>query len=352
MSRVHFIPKPTSATTTETTPMQQALAPIAAAITPIQPTEPVTAAFTEILGESIPTVRSAILQSFVSSLNLQLVTRAREAIRERNKPRDQRQAEDDNTPSIDQRNEADDQLGDNGSCYGGEHVDDPQFAGGYRRGELSYDEANANYAGNRLAMPAAEIVKRLGIIRAFCLQEQEALRSNNVVPFVPRPLQESVDWLLSQLPVNVKPSDPAILVAMELTGMSAEECVAVRSAGHASERAELEAMAPEMIAMGNDATTHYKPDAQACEEAFDSLPAHIKVNLFISALNGCVSCYASAFKKVVMRGNVIAAGDMPIAKSLYKRGLVTLNQMSAKHVGELTEFMERGGSIKELKPLS
>ena len=352
--RVHFI------NNTENT-MQHAFADIPsedlAAVTAPKPKEvPLTAAFTEILSEPIASVRGGILASFTSSLNLQLVSRCREAIRQRGKERDER-AEEEGTPGIDQRNEADDAAGQNAGCYGGEHVINPQFEGrgvtnwnkGYRRNDVELDEANGAYAGNPVPMSAAKIAQQLGIIRAYCHIQQEKLRTNNLVPFVPRPLTESIEWLRSQLPTDSKPTDPAILVAMQLTGMSAEQCVAVRNAGHASERAELEAMASEMVALGDLLTSAYEPDERAVEEALESLPPQIKVNLFISALNGCVSTYNNAFKKVVMRGNAAAAGDMTIAKSLYQRGHRTLAQMCNKHAADLAEFESRGGMLKELK---
>lgn len=294
---------------------------------------PLTVALTELLSEETKTVRYSLLSSFVSSLNLQLVTRCREAIREQVRERNDRKADDDATPSIDERNEAEDAAGINAGCYGAGDV----------------DEANANYAGNRLPMKASQVVQRLGIIRAYCHEQQEAIRSNNVIPFVPRPLSESIDWLRSQLPTSTLPTHPAVLVAMQLTGMTAEQCVAVRNAGHASERAELEAMAKEMELMGESATDKFKPDAIAVEEAFDSLPPQIKANVYISAINACVSCYNSAFKKVVMRGDAAAAGDMVIAKSLYERGLTTLKQLCLKHAAELGEFEARGGLLKEIK---
>lgn len=345
--RTFFIPKETQ--------MSQALESIANDIdtTPKPAPVPLTAALTEILAEPITSMRGGILASFTSSLNLQLVTRCREAIRQRAREHTD-QVE---VPTLDERNEADDAAGANSGCYGGEKINDPQFEGrgstnwnkGYRRGDTTVDEANAAYAGNPLPMSAAQVAQRLGIIRSFCHIQQESLRTNNIVPFVPRPLTESVDWLLTQLPVNSKPTDPAVLVAMELTGMSAEQCVAVRNAGHASERAELEAMAPEMVALGELLTSAYKPDAQVVEEAFDSLPPQIMVNIYISAINACVSSYNNSFKRVVMRGDAAAAGDMVIAKSLYTRGLTTLSNICTKHAAELSEFESRGGMLKEVK---
>jgi hypothetical protein len=321
--RTFFIPKETQ--------MSQALESIANDIdtTPKAPPTPLTAALTEILAEPITSVRGGILASFTSSLNLQLVTRCREAIRQRAREHTN-QVE---VPTLDERNEADDAAGANSGCY--------------EKGTI--DEANAAYAGNPLPMSAAQVAQRLGIIRSFCHMQQESLRTNNIVPFVPRPLTESVDWLLTQLPINSKPTDPAVLVAMELTGMSAEQCVAVRNAGHASERAELEAMAPEMVALGELLTSAYKPDAQAVEEAFDSLPPQIMVNIYISAINACVSSYNNSFKRVVMRGDAAAAGDMVIAKALYTRGLTTLSNICTKHAAELSEFESRGGMLKEVK---
>jgi hypothetical protein len=321
--RTFFIPKETQ--------MSQALESIANDIdtTPKAPPTPLTAALTEILAEPITSVRGGILASFTSSLNLQLVTRCREAIRQRARAHTD-QVE---VPTLDERNEADDAAGANAGCY--------------EKGTI--DEANAAYAGNPLPMPAAQVAQRLGIIRAFCHMQQESLRTNNIVPFVPRPLTESIDWLLTQLPVNSKPTDPAVLVAMELTGLSADVVVAMRNAGHASERAELEAMAPEMVALGELLTSAYKPDAQAVEEAFDSLPPQIMVNIYISAINACVSSYNNSFKRVVMRGDAAAAGDMVIAKALYTRGLTTLSNICTKHAAELSEFESRGGMLKEVK---
>jgi hypothetical protein len=318
--RIFFIPKETQ--------MTQALAPVVDKID----TTPLTATLTEILTEPIVSVRSGILVSFVSALNLQFITRCRAALRERARAHtDQTEV-----PTLDERNETDDAAGTNAGCYDQGNV----------------DEVNAAYAGNPRPMSAAQVAQRLGIIRAFCHMQQESLRPNNIIPFVPRPLTESVDWLLTQLPINSKPTDPAVRVAMELTGLSAEEIVNIRDAGHASERAELEAMAPEMVALGELLTSAYAPDAQAVEEAFDSLPVQIRANILISAINACVSSYNNSFKRVVMRGDAAAAGDMPIAKALYTRGLKTLSNLCTKHAAELAEFESRGGMLKEVKRIS
>lgn len=317
--RVHFIPKETQ--------MSQALTPIVDKVNTI----PLTATLTEILSEPITSVRSGILVSFTSSLNLQLVTRCREAIRQRARAHtDQTEV-----PTLDERNEADDAAGANAGCFD--------------QGDVN--EVNAAYAGNPLPMSAAQVAQRLGVIRAFCHMQQESLRTSNIVPFVPRPLTESIDWLLTQLPVNSKPTDPAVRVAMELTGLSADEIVNMRNAGHASERAELEAMAPEIVALGDLLTSAYEPDAQAVEEAFDSLPPQIMVNIYISAINACVSSYNNSFKRVVMRGDAAAAGDMKIAEALYTRGLKMLSNLCTRHTAELAEFESRGGMLKEVKRL-
>jgi hypothetical protein len=291
-----------------------------------------TACITEILSEPTFTVRSSILFSFIGSLNLQLVNRCRAALRERAAGH----TDESTIPTLDERNEADDAAGDNAGCF--------------EQGPI--DEVSAAYAGNPKPMNASQIAMRLGAIRSFCHQQQEAMKSNNVVPFVPRSLYDSIDWIKSQLPTNSKPTDPAILVAMKLTGRSAEQCVAVRNTGHASERAELEALADEIVSLGEGYTVNAFADAQAVEEAFDSLPAHVKVNLYISAINGCVNSYNGSFKRVLLRGDAAAAGDMTIAESLYKRGLTTLQQMCRKHAAELSDYEARGGKIKEVARIS
>ena len=71
--------------------------------------------------------------------------------------------------------------------------------------------------------------------------------------------------------------------------------------------------------------------------------------ILISAINACTSNYNNSFKKVVMRGNAAAAGDMVIAKSLHERGMRTLTHLAAKHAAELAEFESRGGQLKEIK---
>lgn len=337
--RTFFITKPTVTTNQEPITMNATIIDLpnddldTVASAPAVPA-PLTACLTEILGETIPTVRSGILVSFVSSLNLQLVLRCREAIRQRAQQRDERN--DDETPSIDQRADADDAAGLNSGCYD----------------QGTVEQAAGDYAGNPLPLSAFEVAKRLAVIRSFCHAQQESLRPNSVIAFTPRPLSESIDWLRSQLPVNTKPTDPAILVAMQLTGMSAEQCVAIRNAGHASESAELEAVAAEVISLGETLTSGFVPDARAAEDAFDGLPAQLKANVMISAINACVSCYNSAFKKVVMRGNAAAAGDMVIAKSLHERGMRTLKQLCVQHQAELSEFEARGGMLKEVRTLS
>jgi hypothetical protein len=74
-------------------------------------------------------------------------------------------------------------------------------------------------------------------------------------------------------------------------------------------------------------------------------------DLYVSAINACVSSYNSSFKRVVMRGDAAAAGDMPIAKALYIRGLKTLAGICTKHTAELSEFQSRGGMLKEVRHL-
>lgn len=286
---------------------------------------------TDALADPTTSVRWSVLNSFLSSLNLQLITRCRSAITERGQERDA--DADSDKLSIDERNDADDAAGANGGCYS--------------RGTLA--EANAAYQGNPLPVRASTIARHLACIRAFAHIQQEDLKLSNATPYVPRSLWESIDFLRSQMPTNILPSDPAIRVAAQLTGQSAEVCARVRNQGMADERARLELVAPEMVAMGDDLTGHYEPDAQEVENSFSALPGHIQVNLYACVVNAYATAYNSAFKKLLTRGNILAAGDMTIALAQQRRALLTHNMLVTKHATALGEFESIGGQLKELK---
>lgn len=285
---------------------------------------PVTASFTEILSDPTPSVRFSVLQSFASSLNLSLIAQVRQTLREDVATRDD-QADD--TTSIDQRNEADDDAGIN---------------------DRGYNDKSLEYMGNRAPMSASQIAKRLGAIRAFVLEQQALTHMSTVTPFVPRSLQESIDFLRSQMPVNSAVSDPAILVLAKVTGKTPEACVTLRNALMKVELEALDKIAPQLVATAEGLTHKANTDYEYIERCFDELPAPVKVNLYTSAINALATAYNSAFKKV-MRGNATAAGDMTIAEAVQKRALVYLEQLMLKHATELGEYESRGLMLKEVK---
>ena len=294
---------------------------------------PLKASLTDILSTDTPSVRMAVLNSFVSSINIALVSACRQHVR----------YGDIAAPA--QREAHADEI---------EHPDD-QFAGGIDHfGDTAdhADEAKAindyatTLAGNKIRMPALQVAKHLGMIRSYVLDLQAMLNSERA----PRPIGESIDFLLSKLPTEVDPNAPHIKVLAEVAGITPEVAALMAGEANRQERQQLMTDANEIIDLAVSLTDCNAFSDELCEQAFDALPPVNQINLFTAACNALVSAYAGAFKKV-LRGKIVAAGDMPIAKAMYVRGVTELKALKVKWTTDVADFEDNGGNLKELKQL-
>jgi hypothetical protein len=316
---------------------------------------PKTITLSELFSYDVPSVRRQVLNSFVSSLNLSIVTRLRDYLADKRKVphRDTwgyGTNDDEIDPTIDSRNEQDDALGQNAGCYS----------------QGTVDEANAAYAGNPLPPNNFEIAKALCVIRSY-IHIQQAMLQQKVIPdflhgairaitpkaeiaFTPRSLNESVDWLIANTPQEVDVTDEAVKLAHAALGgvVKLEQVTALKNA----ELKTVREMYPQVVALGEELTSFYAPDEQAVEEAFDSLPVIARLNLLLTAANSCTSLINNSLKNLLRRGQVSAAGDITIGRNLHARCVTTLQQLASKNDREVTELYERGGQLKELKTLS
>jgi hypothetical protein len=109
---------------------------------------------------------------------------------------------------------------------------------------------------------------------------------------------------------------------------------------------------PAVVALGEELTSHYEPDEIAVEQAFDSLPVIAQVNLLLTAANACTTVINSSLKALLRRGRVSAAGDVVIGRQLHSRTIETVRVLALKHEREIAELYERGGQLKDLKPMA
>lgn len=290
-------------------------------VKPVQPELQVTtltASLTEILGTSDPAVRGAILDSFMSSINLALLSQCRaEVFYGTNRPLTQG----------------------NGIDAANERLIEEQ--------ERKFDNMFASISGNKERAPAIDVATALGGIRSYCLEQQMSLNPNRE----PRPLYESLSFMLDQMPTTSSANDSAVKAIALVTKKSVESIVAAQAHLFMSERQKLIDAAPDIIALGNRLSDCKYGDEQSCEEAFDKLPAITQINVFTSACNAIVSAYNRAFKQV-LRGKAAAAGDMVLAEDLYHRAVNYRTSLLTKHASEVDDFESRGFDIKELKRIA
>ena len=294
---------------------------------------PKTAMFTELLSDPDPQIRNDVLFSFEGSLNWSLMSYARMVIAKR-----RIRNEDDETPSIDARNEAEDAEGKNSGCYS--------------QGDL--EQASAEYAGNRVAMPADQIVKHLAVLRRFVHMKQEEAHRNPLVPFTPRPMSETVDYIIKTQLAPVTADTIKIANAAKELNIPAKIMADIQNAQSHNDRERLMLMRDEIIELIDSACSGMAPDEQMVEEALDSLPAHIQYAQYAAVLNGYANAFLSATRRYLGgRGTqaLDALGAIPLIRNMHTRGMETLRRFAQRHADELMDYGARGGKLRDVRPL-
>jgi len=232
--------------------------------------------------------------------------------------------------------------------FGSHHVsDDPTWAEFDKL--RAQEETNANDAefaaisGGKVRVPAGEIAKQLGRIRAFALKK--AFEANTAR--APRSLWESVAWMVDQMPTEALPTDPAVKVIALMTNKPVEVVCAMRNNMFATDRQKLVKAAPKIIGLAEQFSEDVV-DAEMAEQAFDALPGIVQINVMTSACNALVSVHTRGFKQV-LRGRASAATDMALAEAIYARARVHRERLLLAHATDVADLEDAGGALKELK---
>lgn len=294
---------------------------------PVAPQAPRTVCLTELLAESDLQIRSAILDSFVSSLNMSLLAQCKQEV-----------------------------------MWGSHKVsNDPtweEFDKHLEQKEIRANDSEfAASNGGKPKINAADVAADLGKLRAFAIKTAfeantarfSGLPSASVREYTPRPLWESMAWLVEQLPTDANAKDQGILLLAKALKKDPATIAVVRNEMFKAEKAQLIAAAPKIIGLAEQ-FTDVEVDAEIAEAAFDALPAITQINIFTAACNAVVSAYTRAFKQL-LRGRMHAAGDMPICEALYARALEYREQLLIKHAAEVAEYEDNGSALKALKTL-
>lgn len=331
MSTVHTVRPGTMTAAYQTTSMHDQLAAMHDDLEPIIKHAPKLVSLTELLAEKDHEMRRDMLRSFISSLNIRLVNAALRVITER------RIRDEQGLPSIDQRNEADDEAGQNSGCFDGKTL----------------DEVSAEYAGNRRPMSAAEEFKRLAAIRNFALACEEAVHPSTFIPYAPRPVADTIKFMCTSYAPERSASDPGIRACAAAIGADPElmaELATITDKSTAERRiARLKTHADEIVTE-IDSMTVGEYDEQAIEEIFDSLPAQTQWNLYVSAANSVAKAFTAAFQGA-MRGRPECISALAISRDLHARAMNTLEQLADDHAADLADAASRGAFLAQPKQM-
>ena len=300
------------------------------------PTPPVAsmlkASFTDILSERVSSVRASILNSFMSSLNLQLIAQCRRHVQfgDRSAAVITR-GRDAEVPTIDMANEL---------------MQDEDV----RR----FDKYFGNISGQNVELDPIETAQLLGFIRKYVLDIQ---RTDNIArpSWEPRALSESVEFLVSQLPTEVSVTEPHIKVLAATMRKPVEMVAKMASAANTQELDRLLNDVPDILSLAEklsegDDFADEGHLAEAVERALSSLPPITQINLFTSACNAITTAYNAAFKRV-LRGRASEAGDMVVCEELLRRATLQRDTLLKQYASEIYEYEDRGGEIKALKTI-
>lgn len=273
--------------------------------------------FTTLVAQLPTQPRKQVLKSVIGSLNSSIIGYVRGHIRNSKYDNISRAAEE---PTIDALNEA---LAE--------------------QAEALHDAQALRDMGLKTMMPAIEVAHRLEAIRCWAINELASMASHPAD--VPLTIKDTIDFQLKREPdIN----EPALKALAQAINIDLEAIKAAKLKMYADDRAELLDMSGQIL----DTIGSLDVDGIAADDACDELPAHLRYKMLAVLAQAIEKSGDKALASLLRYNRLESAGDITLIKATHASVYAELRTLYKQETESLNDYVERGGRLIEVTPLS
>lgn len=267
--------------------------------------------------QALPTIpRKQVLKSLIGSLNSSIIGYVRGHIRN-SKYENISRAPD--APTVDAFNEA--------LAEQNEHANDVKALS-----DMGLDSV----------MPAIEVAHKLEVIRCWAVNTLTELATHPAD--IPLTIKNTIEFQIKREPDINEPALKALATALQL---DVEALRAAKVKMHEDDRAELIDMQGQII----DAVGDLDVDGIDADDAYESLPAHLRYKLLGSLALAIKKSGDKALQTLLRYNRLESAGDITLIKNAHAEVYSAVQALAIKEATTLDQYQERGGRLAEVVPM-